>query len=137
MRGRLPGVKTVSFEMEERRVGWLKNHLDKPGKKAELGRLLCASDSFVSHLLAGRRTFTDALCHKIEDAIGLARGSIDAVTSASFVSRCTAIAPIVKTQTKLDPIVRRALQDMLNKALRENRLSNVVAVKMIEVLILH
>lgn len=76
-RGRKPGVKTVSLSQEAVRRDWLRVTTQPKGAKSHLCRLLQAPDSFVAHLLSGRRTFTNNITEKLESVLGLEPGHID------------------------------------------------------------
>lgn len=77
-RGRKLGVKTVSDVVEQQRQAWLRRVTQEKGKNIQLCQLLRVPDSFVSHLTAGRRTFTDSIVERIEQVMHLPRGTIDA-----------------------------------------------------------
>jgi len=130
-RGRKAGVKTVALNVDESRRQWLKLVMAEPGLNAELCRRLVASDSFVSHLLAGRRTFTNSITWRIEDIFGLARGSIDAGVLPSLKRPITA-GVLRKPAVVLDRIIERVLTEMLATALRERRVSNSAALRLLE-----
>lgn len=82
-RGRKAGVKSVEAALEETRRSWLTHVTTPKGTKSQLCRLLQAPDSFVAHLLSGRRTFTDKIAEKIELVMGLPEGTIDGWTPDS------------------------------------------------------
>ena len=128
-RGRKPGVKTVTKDKEEHRRLWLASAMARRGANAELCSLLHAPDSFVSHLVSGRRTFTDAITARIEDVLGLKRGAIDEARHAPLSLRPVgegAMAP-----QKLNPVLQRALTELLASALREHQVSNLAAMRLI------
>lgn len=133
-RGRRPGIKTVSSETNEHRRQWLLAVMVQPGANAELCRLLEAPDSFVSHLLSGRRTFTDALARRIELVLGLTSGAIDA---GKFPR------PIVpqrdiddsKPERVLDDSIGKALLGMLNAAIHQDRVGNLEALQLLRLII--
>jgi hypothetical protein len=128
-RGRKPGVKTVTRDKEEHRRAWLASAMTRRGANAELCCLLQAPDSFVSHLVSGRRTFTDAITARIEDVLGLTRGAIDASSDAPLKLRPVgdgAMAP-----RKLNLGLERALTELLRSALRDKRVSNSAAIRLI------
>lgn len=111
-RGRKLGVKTVSSETNEHRRQWLLAVMAQPGANAELCRRLKASDAFVSHLIAGRRTFTDALAMRIELVLGLKSGGIDAGISPHPVVYQSDVDDS-KAERGLDESIERALLGML------------------------
>ena len=57
-RGRKAGIKSVDTSLDTHRREWLVAITQPKGSKSQLCRLLQAPDSFVAHLLSGRRTFT-------------------------------------------------------------------------------
>ena len=128
-RGRKPGVKTVTIDLNEHRRNWLASNLRLPGANAELGRMLGATDSFLSHLLAGRRTFTNAITERIENVLGLDKGTIDAGTAVTLKS--ASVGFVAASTMKLNPVLERTLTELMATALRENRLSNSVAIRFI------
>ena len=128
-RGRKPGVKTVTIDLNEHRRNWLASNLRLPGANAELCRMLGATDSFLSHLLAGRRTFTNAITERIENVLGLDKGTIDAGTAVTLKS--ASVGFVAASTMKLNPVLERTLTELMATALRENRLSNSVAIRFI------
>lgn len=81
-RGRKAGIKSVDTSLDTHRREWLVAITQPKGSKSQLCRLLQAPDSFVAHLLSGRRTFTDKITEKIELVMGLEPGTIDKWTPA-------------------------------------------------------
>ena len=128
-RGRKPGVKTVPIDLNEHRRNWLASTLRLPGTNAELCRMLGATDSFLSHLLAGRRTFTNAITERIESVLGLDKGTIDAGTAVTLKPASVGFG--AASTKKLNPVLERTLTELMATALRENRLSNSVAIRFI------
>ena len=129
-RGRKPGVKTVPIDLNEHRRNWLASTLRLPGTNAELCRMLGATDSFLSHLLAGRRTFTNAITERIESVLGLEKGTIDGGTAVTLKSASVGFVA-ASTKKKLNPVLERTLTELMATALRENRLSNSVVIRFI------
>lgn len=129
-RGRRPGIKTVSPETNERRRQWLLAVMESPGANAELCRLLEAPDSFVSHLLSGRRTFTDALARRIELVLGFTSGAIDA---GIFPRPIVPLRDIddSKPERVLDESIERALLGMLTSAIHQGRVGNQEALQLL------
>lgn len=125
-RGRKLGVKTVSSETNEHRRQWLLAVVAQPGANAELCRRLKASDAFVSHLIAGRRTFTDALARRIELVLGLKSGAIDAGISPRPVVYLGDVDEF-KPERVLDESIERALWGMLTSAIHQGRVGNYEA----------
>lgn len=133
-RGRRPGVKTVSAETNERRRQWLLAVMEPPGANEELCRLLAAPDSFISHLLSGRRTFTDALARRIEAVLGLVGGAIDVGVFPP---------PIVyqsdddghQPARVLDEPIEKALLGKLTSAIHHGRVGNWEALQLLEIII--
>ncbi len=116
-RGRKAGVKSVDSTMEDTRRAWLTHVTTPKGTKSQLCRLLQAPDSFVAHLLSGRRTFTDKITEKIELVMGLAEGTIDGwapdnaavpVMPVSAMPVSAAAADIAKAVTTLASLVTPA-----------------------------
>lgn len=129
-RGRKPGIKTVSSETNEQRRKWLLAVMAQPGANAELCRRLEAPDSFVSHLIAGRRTFTDALVRRIELVLGLTGGAIDAgISPRPIVHQCDVDG--CKPERVLDESIERALVGMLNSAIHRGRVGNQEALQLL------
>jgi len=129
-RGRKPGVKTVSEDIERRRRNWLAATLAERGANAELCRLLLAPDSFVSHLASGRRTFTDAIAARIEHVLGLDEGSIDAGIHVSL--KPLPVSKGARAGHRLSPGLKRVLTASLGRALREKRLTDSAAIHLIQ-----
>ena len=124
--GRKPGVKTVAESVESVRRNWLHTFLSTRGNNARLCELLNADDSFVSHLAAGRRTFTNAIVERIENVLEIPPGTIDsggADSVAITVKQCEAEV--------LNPKLEAALVELLTRALRENRVDNALAIRFI------
>lgn len=123
-RGRKPGVKTVTLDISERRRQWLQNYVRSGhGRNAALCASMKMSDSFVSHLTSGRRTFTDSLARRIEEVLGLNVGDIDAgVIPASTTAPKTGV---------LHPGIKHALVSLLLAALLTNRIDNSKAIRLI------
>lgn len=136
-RGRKAGVKTVSDEVLRHRRAWLTEATKEKGQNITLCHLLKAPDSFVSHLTAGRRTFTNAITARIETALGLPLGTID---SSGVAVECDNSSPAVPTHitpssVPLEPGLADALQNLMATALAQNKISNTVAVKFINELV--
>lgn len=134
-RGRKQGVKTVSDVVEQHRRAWLCQVTKEKGKNIELCRLLQVPDSFVSHLTAGRRTFTNAIVERIETVLKLPHGTIDSglvVTRKddSAVSIPSTSEPAHATAT-LEPGLAVALTNLLSQALAQGKVNNASAVKLI------
>lgn len=91
-RGRKAGVKSVTEHIELARRAWLDKATQAKGSKSQLCRLLQAPDSFVAHLLSGRRTFTDKITEKIEIVMGLEPGTIDKATPEASAPQMPASA---------------------------------------------
>lgn len=137
-RGRKRGVKTVSEAVEHHRRLWLSKLTQEKGKNAELCHLLKVPDSFVSHLTAGRRTFTDAITSKLESVLGLQPGTVDKGLTVSNESQAaTSVAPVGVTSSSvtLDPGLASALQNLLSQALVQGKIGNVTAVRLINELV--
>ncbi len=131
-RGRKPGVRTVSATVNELRAQWLRDNTTEPGMKSRLGALLGASDSFVSHLIAGRRTFTDRTAALIEKVLGLEFGTIDAEARAAHEQRSNpATGGDNDTACALDPGLEKVLVAIFQKALSDKRLSDEQAIKIL------
>jgi hypothetical protein len=131
-RGRKPGVRTVSATVNELRAQWLRDITTGPGIKTRLSSLLGAPDSFVSHLIAGRRTFTDRTAASIEKVLGLEVGTIDAEARAAYedVSN-TATGTDNDTACALDPGLEKVLVAIFQKALSDKRMSDEQAIKIL------
>jgi hypothetical protein len=99
------------------------------GANAELCCLLQAPDSFVSHLVSGRRTFTDAITARIEDVLGLTRGAIDASSDAPLKLRPVGDGAMAPRELNLG--LERALTELLRSALRDKRVNNSAAIRLI------
>jgi hypothetical protein len=96
--------------------------------------MLGATDSFLSHLLAGRRTFTNAITERIESVLGLEKGTIDGGTAVTLKSASVGFVA-ASTKKKLNPVLERTLTELMATALRQNRLSNSVAIHLISEII--
>lgn len=129
-RGRRPGIKTVSSETNEHRRQWLLAVMVQPGANAELCRLLDAPDSFVSHLISGRRTFTNALARRIELVLGLTNGAIDEGISPLPIVQQRDIADS-KPERVLDELIERALFGVLTSAIHQGRFGNQEALQLL------
>lgn len=129
-RGRKPGIKTVSSETNERRRQWLLAVMAQPGANAELCRLLKASDAFVSHLISGRRTFTDALVRRIELVLGLTSGAIDTGLSPRPIVHQRDVDDS-KPERVLDESIEKALLGMLTSAIHQGRVGNQEALQLL------
>lgn len=129
-RGRRAGIKTVSSETNEHRRQWLLAVIVQPGENAELCRLLEVPDSFVSHLISGRRTFTNALARRIELVLGLASGAIDEGISPRLIVQQRDIADS-KPERVLDESIERALLGMLTSAIHQGRVGNQEALQLL------
>lgn len=129
-RGRRPGIKTVSSATNEHRRQWLLAVMVQPGANAELCRVLEAPDSFVSHLMSGRRTFTDALARRIELVLGLASGAIDA---GVFPRPIVPLRDVddTKPERVLDESIERALWGMLTSAIHQGKVGNQEALQLL------
>lgn len=123
--GRKAGVKTVAESVEFVRRKWLHTFLSTRGNNARLCELLNADDSFVSHLAAGRRTFTNAIVHRIENVLEIPPGSIDSGDLDSVA------IPVKQCGQALNPGLEAALVELLTRALRENRVDNALAIRFI------
>lgn len=140
-RGRKAGVKTVSAGLEEKRRAWLSFATQGKGQKMHLCRLLGAPDSFVSHLLAGRRTFTDGITRRIEEVLHLEPGYIDAATGSSALPApapdVDASPPLAQDSPSepLDPELALALKSLFNRALTKGTLDNAKAARLIQELV--
>ncbi|UCV23595.1 hypothetical protein [Ferribacterium limneticum] len=132
-RGRRPGVKTVSPETNQRRRQWLLAVMESPCANAELCRQLEAPDSFVSHLLSGRRTFTNALARRIEAVLGLTSGAIDAAMFPRPIAHRCDDDP--KPERVLDDSIEKALLGMLNTAIHQGRVGNLEALQLLTLII--
>jgi hypothetical protein len=132
-RGRRPGVRTVPDTVTARRAKWLRNFTKTPGMNMKLCCLLEASDSFVSHLLAGRRTFTNRIAEKIEQVLGLESGTIDSEASASTDGVFQPVVPEIEKGKKcrLDPGLETVLVNVLKHALSEGLVSDKMAIKIL------
>lgn len=122
-RGRKLGVKTVSSETNEHRRQWLLAVMVQPGANAELCRRLKTSDAFVSHLISGRRTFTDALARRIELKLDLTSGAIDAGIFPRPIV-CQHDVGDSAAERVLDESIERALLGMLSSAIHQGRVGN-------------
>lgn len=129
-RGRRLGVKTVSSATNEHRRQWLLAVMVQPGANAELCRLLDAPDSFVSHLISGRRTFTNALARRIELVLGLTSGAIDEGISPRPIVQQRDIADFTPDRV-LDESIERALWGMLTSAIHQGRVGNQEALQLL------
>lgn len=70
-RGRRPGQISISPELQALRLERVRELTSQPGSKARLCRLMGMPDSYVSHLVAGRRTITDSIAEKLVEALKL------------------------------------------------------------------
>jgi plasmid maintenance system antidote protein VapI len=133
VRGRKPGVRTVSDAVCNKRRGWLSYYTREPGKKSKLGKMLQAPDSFISHLLAGRRTFTDNITCRIEEVLGLTPGTIDAsdVVAATAVNLPAYVHHSEEGNRVLDANLAKVLVDFLNQAILRNQVTNEMAIKIL------
>ncbi len=125
-RGRKPG-KTVTSGIEHHRRNWLANYTKTRGQKSHLCTLLSAPDSLVSHLIAGRRTFTDRITEQIEIVSRLARGTID----AGYGSRSWGPMPEPEPIPKIDKRLQDVLVTIFNKKLSAGHISNEIALNLL------
>lgn len=133
IRGRKPGVRTVSYAISNHRRAWLSSYTKGPGMKAKLGEMLKASDSLVSHLLSGRRTFTNNIARHIEEVLGLVPGTIDATDLAAkeTISQQSPDSKGVVEKSVLDANLAKVLVDFLNEAILKNRVTNEMAIRIL------
>ena len=132
-RGRRPGIRTVSDAIESHRREWLRDYTKAPGMKVWLCKQLDAPDSLVSHLLAGRRTFTDRITRHIELVLGLKIGTIDfeRVTATTSVCLPTGVAISEDKKCTLDPDLEMALVNIFRHVLSQKLVSNEIAIKIL------
>lgn len=140
-RGRKLGVKTVSASLEQHRRAWLNSVTQEKGQNYKLCQLLGAPDSFVSHLLASRRTFTDGITRRIEEVLHLPPGTIDAAP----VQPVAPVVPATSADTPppqdspaaepLDPELETALRSLFNRAISKGTLNNASAARLIQELV--
>jgi hypothetical protein len=130
-RGRKLGVRTVSDGLESHRRAWLFRFTRPRGMNLRLCQLLSAPDSFVSHLLAGRRTFTNGITKRIEEVLGLVSGTIDAGSGVEDNKVPVAEKVPGKRKSVLDASLAQALVNVLNRALSEGEVSNAIAIKIL------
>lgn len=105
-RGRKAGVKSVASTTEDNRRAWLTHVTTPKGTKSQLCRLLQAPDSFVAHLLSGRRTFTDKITEKIELSMGLEPGTIDGWTPGAATPAPEMPSSPIPVSTTADSIAK-------------------------------
>lgn len=138
-RGRKLGVKTVSAVVEQQRQAWLRRVTQEKGKNIQLCQLLRVPDSFVSHLTAGRRTFTDSIVERIEQVMQLPKGTIDAglvvACETDADSASLTVSHIAPASCSLEPGLKVALQSLLSQALAQGKVSNTDAVRLINELV--
>jgi hypothetical protein len=132
VRGRKPG-QTVTDEICNQRRAWLYRCTRQPGKKVTLSKMLSAPDSFVSHLLAGRRTFTDSITRHFEAVLGLAPGTIDSsdVAATKEVSLQSSDSCREDDKVVLDANLAKVLVDFLNQAILKQQVTNSMAIKIL------
>jgi hypothetical protein len=125
-RGRKPG-KTVTSSIEHHRRNWLANFTKTRGQKSHLCTLLSAPDSLISHLIAGRRTFTDRITEQIEIVSRLARGTID----AGYGSISWGPMPEPEPIPKIDKRLQDVLVTIFNNKLSAGHISNEIALNLL------
>jgi hypothetical protein len=81
----------------------------------------------VSHLIAGRRTFTDRITEQIETVSGLARGTIDAGYGSIIWGPMPEPEPLPKIDRRLQDILVATFQNNL----KAGRISNEIALNLL------